>query len=151
MTADSPPVVKMPAEEAERDKKMQTLLFSPAAYNLAETTRCIEVARACRGDFKVLFMSYGGEFESLITQAGFELERLEPEITPEKADHIYKVDQGRKLGTFFTVDEVRAQVRSELALFERVKPAAVITGFNMSNSISCRAARVPLVWLTQST
>jgi hypothetical protein len=50
---------------------MQTLLFSPGAYNLAETTRCIEVAKACRHDFNILFMSYGGEFEKLITQAGF--------------------------------------------------------------------------------
>ena len=130
---------------------MQTLLFSPGAYNLAETTRCIEVAKACRHDFNILFMSYGGEFEKLIPQAGFALERLEPQITPAKADHIYKVDQGKKIGYMFSVDEVETQVRNELALFERVKPAAVVTGFNLSNNISCRAAGVPLVWLTHST
>ena len=130
---------------------MPTLLFSPSAYNLAETTRCIEVAKACRDDFDILFMSYGGEFSNLITQAGFRHERLEPLVTPEKAAHIYKVDQGKQLGYFFTKEEVETQVRNELALFERVKPAAVITGFNLSNSISCRAAQVPLVWLTHST
>lgn len=130
---------------------MQTLLFSPGAYNLAETTRCIEVAKACRHAFKILFLSYGGEFEPLITQAGFALDRLEPQITPAKADHIYKVDQGKKLGYAFSVEEVATQVRHELALFERVNPTAVVTGFNLSNSISCRVAGVPLVWLTHST
>jgi hypothetical protein len=50
------------------------------------------------------------------------------------------VDQGKKIGYMFSADEVETQVRNELALFERVKPAAVVTGFNLSNNISCRAA-----------
>jgi hypothetical protein len=61
------------------------------------------------------------------------------------------VDQGRALGYFFSVEEVEKQVRNELALFEDVGPIVVVTGFNFSNSISCRVAGVPLVWLTQST
>ncbi|MCG2785655.1 MAG: hypothetical protein L6461_11165 [Anaerolineae bacterium] len=130
---------------------MQTLIFSPAVYNLAETTRCIEVAKACREAFDVLFISYGGEFEHLITKAGFAIQPLEPQITPEKAEHIYKVDQGAKFGDLFSVAEVEQQVRNEIALFEKVKPVAVVTGFNMSNGISCRVAKVPLVWLTHST
>lgn len=131
--------------------KISTLLFSPSAYNLAETTRCIEVAKACRKDFNIQFMSYGGEFVNLISEAGFQHEQLEPLVTPEKAAHIYQIDQGKKLGYFFTKKEVETQVRNELTLFERVQPAAVITGFNLSNNISCRAANVPLVWLTHST
>jgi hypothetical protein len=47
--------------------------------------------------------------------------------------------------------EVEAQIHNELALYDRVKPIAVVTGFNLSNSISCRAAGIPLVWLTHST
>lgn len=128
-----------------------TLLFSPGAYNLAETTRCIEVAKACQEDFKILFMSYGGEFEHLITEAGFAIEHLEPQITTKKAEHIYKVDQGKKLGYLFSVDEVETQVLNELELIKNIKPAAVITGFNLSNSISCRVAQVPLVWLIHTT
>jgi hypothetical protein len=61
-------------------------------------------------------MSYGSEFEPLITQAGFTLEHLEPQITPAKADHIYKVDQGKKIGYMFSVGEVETQVRNKLAL-----------------------------------
>ncbi len=130
---------------------MRTIIFSPAVYNLAETTRAIQVARACQRCFDILFVSYGGEFETLIEQAGFAIRRLDPQVTPEKAEYLYKVDQGRALGYFFSVEEVEKQVRNELALFEDVGPIVVVTGFNFSNSISCRVAGVPLVWLTQST
>jgi UDP:flavonoid glycosyltransferase YjiC (YdhE family) len=130
---------------------MRTLVFSPAAYNLAETTRTLEVAAACRDTFDIVFASYGGEFEKLIEEKGFRLRQLEPRLTPKKIGHLYRVDQGQALGYFFSVEEVRTQVESERALFQELRPAAVVTGFNFSNSISCRAQGVPLVWLTQST
>jgi UDP:flavonoid glycosyltransferase YjiC (YdhE family) len=130
---------------------MKVLVFSPAAYNLAETTRAIEIAKACRDLFDILFVSYGGDFEGEIAKAGFEIRRLGPRLTPAKIDYLYKVDQGQAFGYFFSVGEVQEQVRNELALFEEVQPAAVVTGFNFSNNISCRVAGVPLVWLTHST
>jgi UDP:flavonoid glycosyltransferase YjiC (YdhE family) len=130
---------------------MKTLIFSPAAYNLAETTRTLEIAKACRDKFDILFVSYGGQFENLIVEEGFEVRHLAPRLTPEKIDYLYRVDQGQALGYFFSVPEVKEQVRNEIALFEKVKPTAVVTGFNFSNNISCQVAQVPLVWLTQST
>lgn len=131
--------------------KKKTLLFSPAAYNLAETTRCIEIAKACKEDFELLFISYGGEFEHLIEEEGFQLERLSPRISTKKIEHLYKVDQGKKLGNLFSVQEIEEQVAAELALFERIKPAALVTGFVFSNNISCRVAGVPIIWLTHTT
>jgi UDP:flavonoid glycosyltransferase YjiC (YdhE family) len=130
---------------------MKTIIFSPAVYNLAETTRALEVAKACRQLFHILFVSYGGEFASLIEKEGFEIRHLEPRLTPEKVEYLYKVDQGQTLGYFFSRKEVEEQVRNELVLFQEVQPVAVVTGFNFSNSISCRVAKLPLVWLTQST
>lgn len=129
----------------------KTLLFSPAAYNLAETTRCIEIAKACKNDFKILFISYGGEFEYLIEKEEFRLERLSPRLTPKQIDHIYKVDQGQKLSKMFNEVEIKKQVETELALLKKIKPAALVTGFVFSNNISCRVAGVPLIWLTHST
>jgi len=133
------------------DSKQKTILFSPATYNLAETTRCIEVAKACAGSFETLFMSYGGEFEELIARNGFRLIQMEPRLTPEKIEHMYRIDQGRKFGHMFSVPEIEKQVENEIALFKEIKPAAVVTGFVFSNCVSCRAAKIPLVWLTQST
>ncbi|MFZ6026159.1 MAG: nucleotide disphospho-sugar-binding domain-containing protein [Chloroflexota bacterium] len=130
---------------------MKTLLFAPAAYNLAETTRMLAVARACREAFDCVFLTFGGQFEPLIQAAGFPVHRLEPNLTGEKIEHIYKVDKGEKLGTMFTSDEVAARVQSELVLYERLQPAAAITGFNLTVPLSTRIHGVPLVWVIQST
>lgn len=130
---------------------MRTIAFLPAAYNLAETTRMIEVAKACRDEFDISFASHGGEFEKLIEDEGFSLTPLEPRLTPEKIEYLYKVDQGEKLGAFFTVEETRERVRNEVDFLTNLGPVASVTGFNMTLTISSRAAKVPLVWLIQST
>jgi UDP:flavonoid glycosyltransferase YjiC (YdhE family) len=130
---------------------MSTIAFFPATWNLAETTRTIEVAKACRGLFDISFASYGGQFEELIENEGFRLVRLEPRLTPEKIEHLYKVDQGERIGTFFSLEETQARVGNEVALMRKLQPLAAVTGFNSTVTISSRASKVPLVWLTQST
>ena len=75
---------------------MKKLLFAPAIYNLAETTRCIEVAKACREKFEIHFISYGGKYEELLKEEGFALHKLSPQLSEEKIEHIYKVDRGEK-------------------------------------------------------
>jgi len=134
-----------------RTSPSKTLLFAPAAYNLAETTRMLAMARACREFFNCTFLTFGGQFEHLISEAGFPLHRLEPNLTPEKIEHIYKVDKGEKLGSMFTKTEVTARVQSELALYEQIQPTAVITGFSLTVPLSTRVQRIPLVWVIQST
>jgi UDP:flavonoid glycosyltransferase YjiC (YdhE family) len=130
---------------------MATLLFAPATYNLAETTRMLEVARACRGRFEVAFGAFGGDFEHLIDDAGFTVHRLEPRLTPAKVKHLYEVDRGEKIGVMFTEAETEARVQSELALYREVSPTAVVTGWNLTVPLSARIAHVPLVWVIQST
>jgi len=130
---------------------MKLIIFSPTACNLAEVTRALEIAKPCRDSFEIVFVSYGGEFENLIEKEGFVIRHLEPALTPEKVEHLYRVDQGRKLGYFYSTREVEEQVKNEIALFQELKPVAVVTGMNFSNSISCRVTRTPLIWLTHST
>jgi hypothetical protein len=130
---------------------MHTIAFFPATYNLAETTRTIQVAKACREDFNVSFAGHGGQFEELVEREGFSLTRLSPRLSSAQIEHLYKVDQGEKLGAFFTVQETRDRVESELRFLETVRPLASVTGFNVTVPISCQAAHIPLVWLTQST
>jgi hypothetical protein len=55
------------------ERNIECLAFFPATWNLAETTRTIEVAKACRNRFDVCFASYGGQFEQLIEHEGFAL------------------------------------------------------------------------------
>jgi UDP:flavonoid glycosyltransferase YjiC (YdhE family) len=124
---------------------MPTLLFAPETLNIAETTRMIEIARACGDAFHCEFFGYGGEYEHLINQAGFICHTLEPRLTPQRAEELWKADRMERGGKFFTAAELATRVRHELALYERVRPAAVIIGFTMSAFISPRAAGIPLV------
>lgn len=129
----------------------KTILFSPAMYNLAETTRALQIAKAIQDDFDVHFTSYGGQFEHYIEAEGFPITHLEPTLTQDKIDYLYKVDQGRAFGYFFSTAEVRQQVANEIELYSHLKPAAVVTGFNFSNNISTRVLGIPLIWVTQTT
>jgi UDP:flavonoid glycosyltransferase YjiC (YdhE family) len=129
---------------------MKTILFFPITFNLAETTEAITIAKAISGDFNCHFASYGGVFETLIEKAGFPITRLEPRLTPQKIKRIYEINQGKSFGHLHSIDYVRQMIRSELALYESLQPAAVVTGMNLSACISCPAAQVPLVWLMQA-
>lgn len=72
------------------------LLFTPAAFNMAETTRMIEIAKGIRNSkgasqaFEIQFISDGGDMEHLIEEEGFPLKRMKPRLTPEKIEHIGK-------------------------------------------------------------
>jgi len=129
---------------------MKTILFFPITFNLAETTEAITIARAIADDFHCHFASYGGVFETLIEKAGFPITRLEPRLTPQKIKQIYAINQGKSFGHLHSIDYVRQMVRSELALYQSVEPAAVVTGMNLSACISCPTAQIPLVWLMQA-
>jgi len=130
---------------------MTSIAFFPATWNLAETTRTIEVAKACREEYDICFAGHGGQFEQLIEDEEFPLTRLEPRLTPEKIEYLYKVDQGDKLGAFFSLEETRERVRNEMTFLRDVGPVAAVTGFNVTVSIAARASNVTMVWLTQST
>ena len=69
---------------------MKTLIFAIAGYNLAETGRHIEIAKACKDLFQIIFISYGGKFEGLIEDAGFTLKKMEPRLTEKQLHHVRK-------------------------------------------------------------
>lgn len=132
---------------------MKTLVFAVAGYNLAETGRMIEVAREARKHFEVIFASYGGQFEQLIEEEGFSLRRMEPRLTEQKLRRLRKVLSGQTLNTlgYFSAEELRTRVPEEIAFFEEAKPAAVLTGWCLSVTVSARAAKVPFVNVLHST
>jgi len=60
------------------------LLFAPCAFNLAETSRMVEIAKgvaqnaAASQAFEIHLISDGGAFESLIEKHGFALTPMDP-------------------------------------------------------------------------
>lgn len=132
---------------------MKTLVFAIAGYNLAETGRMLEIAKAARQHFKIIFFSYGGQFEELVAAAGFRLERMSPRLSRERLARLRVVLSGETLNTvgYLTAPEMAARVPREIAFLKQVKPAAVLTGWCLSVAISARAAGVPFVNVLHST
>jgi len=135
----------------------KTLLFAPCAFNLAETSRMVEIAKGiarhltASQTFGIHFISDGGDFESLIEKRGFALTRMEPRLTPEKIELIAKVDRGEKFTPAFTDAEMIQRVENEVAVLKRLAPVVVITGSYPSIPVTCRVLNIPLVWVVQST
>ncbi len=130
---------------------MKTLLFTPASYNFAETSRMVDIAVACRDKFRVIFTSYGGDFEWLITDQDFPLIPLQPRLTPEKIDRLYRIMRWESIHHPFGLDHLIDRIKGELAWLEALQPVAVVTGLDLSWPVTCRVAGVPLVWVAQTT
>lgn len=124
------------------------LLFAPETFNIAETTRMIEIAKAASPHFAIHFMCYGGAFTHLIEEAGFTFHWLDPHYTEEKIRYLWKVDRMETFGEPFSVDEVRQRVTSELSLYQQLKPEAIIIGFTLTVYVSARVAGIPLIAVT---
>ncbi len=139
----------------ESPKKI--LVFAPCAYNLAETTRMLEIAKGIRNHesankvFGIQFISDGGTLEYLIEEEGFPLKRMEPRLTVEKIQLIAAVDRGEKFTPAFSLKELTARIVNEVNYLKELKPAAVITGSYLTIPVTCRILGIPLVWVIQST
>lgn len=121
------------------------ILFAPETFNLAETTRCIEIAKAC--DFaECLFCGYSQKFSSLIIEAGFEFQLLQPELTSKKIEQMMKFDQGKTLLNPFDTNFLRQRVTSEKQLIAEKEIDLVVIGTTLSMMISARAMQCPLIY-----
>jgi UDP:flavonoid glycosyltransferase YjiC (YdhE family) len=133
------------------------LLFAPCAFNLAETSRMVEIAKGIERHpvanqaFDIHFISDGGDFESMIEKHGFALTRMEPRLTKEKIEFIARVDRGEKFAPAFTDAELILRVNNEIACLKELKPTAVVTGSYVTIPVTCRVLEIPLVWVVQST
>jgi hypothetical protein len=87
----------------------------------------------------------------LIEEAGFPLHRTEPRLTPEKIEHIGKVDKAEKFAPAFSKAELVQRIESETQCLGELRPAAAITGSSVAIPVTCRRLQIPLVWVIQST
>jgi UDP:flavonoid glycosyltransferase YjiC (YdhE family) len=132
---------------------MKTLVFAVAGYNLAETGRMLEIAKAAQKHFNIVFASYGGQFEELIEAEDFRLEKMSPRLSNEKLARLRIVLSGETINTvgYLSKKELEQRVPKEISFFKEINPAAVLTGWCLSTTISTRAARVPFVNVLHST
>lgn len=73
------------------DTVRKKILFAPTTYNLAETTRMLDIARGvsrhefAKDIFEVYFLSEGGQFERLIEKGVY---ARQSDSTDEKIAHL---------------------------------------------------------------
>ncbi|WP_309134842.1 nucleotide disphospho-sugar-binding domain-containing protein [Cellulomonas sp.] len=123
----------------------RTVLLAPETFNLAETTRAIQVARALGDRHRCVVAGYSERYAGLVRDAGLEYRALQPRLTDRQADQLLRVDQMRGVRHPFDVPTVRARVASEVALIRELDAAAVVIGMTLTQLVSARAAGVPLV------
>jgi len=122
------------------------VVFCPVTFNLAETTRMIEVARALSPEHTAVFMGYEADYVPLITAAGFAYHGCEPAWSAAERDQAMRLDQGRALRSPFTTDLVRARVAAERRVIRDHAARAVVIGSNVTSLLSARAEGVPLFY-----
>ncbi|GAA1762519.1 glycosyltransferase [Agromyces humatus] len=125
---------------------MAVIVFAPVTFNLAETTRMIEVARALGPSHRAEFMGYEHDFVHLISDAGFPYRALEPAWTAAQRTQALDFDQGRAIRSPFTRELVAARVDAERRLIRELGASAVVIGSNITSLLSARAERVPLFY-----
>ena len=125
---------------------MATVLFCPVTFNLAETTRMIQVARALDPRHDAVFLGYEPDFADLIRDAGFDYRACRPSWSREERDQALAFDQGRAIRSPFTTELVSARVAVERHLVRETGAKAMVTGSNLTSFISARAEGIPLFY-----
>lgn len=123
-----------------------SVLFCPVTFNLAETTRMIEVARALDPAHRAVFMGYEDDFVNLISEAGFEYHPCSPSWSAKERQRAIDFDQGKAIRSPFTRELVAARVAVERRMIRQHRAAAVVIGSNVTSMISARAEGVPLYY-----
>lgn len=121
------------------------MLFGVVGWNIAETTRMIEVAKKAKVWCEPHFLSYGGQFDHLVTDEGFSLHHGTPADTPQKIEHLWAVDRGEKIATPYTKEEISQRVAFEVSLAKKLGASAMVMGSVLTFSISARVVGVPLI------
>lgn len=126
---------------------MSRILFSPESFNMGETTRGIEIARAAvQHGHEVLFHVYSPRHLKLIEDAQLPVCLSEPLVSEAEADQLMALDQGRGVRHPFTTDMVRRRVTAELAAIRDFSADAVVIGSNLTMLLSARIAGVPIFY-----
>jgi UDP:flavonoid glycosyltransferase YjiC (YdhE family) len=130
---------------------MPVIIFAPETRYISETTRMVDIALALPEQFECIFISYGGQYEKIITEKGFVLHRLEPQVTASLSNRMFRIEHLERLGYLVNEAELEIRLYNETALYKQFQPCCVVTGFIHSTAISTQLFGIPLLWVTPAT
>lgn len=123
---------------------MDKILFGIVGWNIAETTRMIEVASIFHNEYECHFFSYGGQFEYLVKEAGYQLHHLLPIEDDKKIQHLWKVDRGERFRQPWSLKELDERIHNEITLIDQIQPSFAFLGSVLTFSMSCKIRNVKL-------
>lgn len=126
----------------------KTFMFGSAMFNWSETQRMVEFATELAGrGHRIVFLG-SGKYDWLLQDKPFIIREVlkadEAWYTPERIEKMLAMD---KVGNHYaTAEEIEQVVSEELALIEKYKPSAVVTGYRTTLTVSARIAGVTCAW-----
>lgn len=127
--------------------KIKKFLIAPYFYDLGETNRMFSIANELlRLGYEVIVLGKG-IYDYIFSDKSFKKEYIDYDEVIISSEFFYKIHNIDKFNlNFYTFEELDNIVRKEVELLKRLKPAAVITGFRPSMSISTKISKIPLIW-----
>lgn len=121
--------------------------FPNCAY-LSETSRMIAVyKRLIAQGGKVIMATHGGSYDYVLKEEKIPVKHVPPMMSHERAKEFVAANRGEQgpLGFgFYTIDELREHVKSEIEFFKTHNISVVLSGFALSTAVSSRAVGIPL-------
>jgi UDP:flavonoid glycosyltransferase YjiC (YdhE family) len=127
--------------------KKETIIFAPATFNFAETSRMVEIAKELRENFECLFFGFSDKYSNLIIENSFDFQLLEPMLSENQVNQIIRLDQLKGIRNPFTKEMVAKRVANELAFLKEKNPKIIVTGTNITIFLSARIAHIPLIYV----
>ena len=122
----------------------------PHFYYLSEASRLVEIGKALRDlGQDIVFFSYGGPYENVAKDEGFEVIPVQPTMPPDRAED-YKAFKRAERGnpfrdSFFSYEELKGDVRHEADAFRQVGADAVLIGWNLPSYLSVQLVGIPII------
>jgi len=133
-----------------QDSEKPIIGFLPCFYSMGETIPLIKIAKSYKDlGGRVIFFSHRGEYEHLAEEAGCDIIQLNDilENISKEGKHMFKQGTGvvKNWKKAYTPKIIKKAVEEEIRAFTKNNIRLVVSSFNLTTSISARAADIPIV------
>ena len=131
---------------------MKYILVGSALFNWSETQRMIEISdELTRRGYQIVFVGKG-KYDFLLEEKGYIREHIAYDEKWYTPDRITKMlDMDRHGNNYATLDEIENIIASEVEVIQKYKPAALLTGYRMTLTVSARLCNIPIIWSLSAT
>lgn len=117
----------------------------PNCAFLSETSRMTAIyQKLCEINLPATMATHGGTYEFILKEEKIPYEKIEPVMSHEESLR-YLNSISKPWKNVYNKSTLINHVRSEIELFNSLKPVAVITGFNLPSALSARYLEIPLI------